>query len=189
MSRAQVAEFCSEFPGFSFEFVWVETTGDRDKATSLRTLGKSDFFTHELDQILLWGEIDLAIHSAKDLPEPLPEGLSLAYLTKGLDPRDSLVLREGESLETLPWGAWIATSSERREEAVRKLRGDLRFKDVRGTIAERLELLQRGEADGVVIAAAALLRLRLGDLNRVYLPGPTAPGQGQLAVVCRANVK
>lgn len=170
-----------------YELIWVETTGDRDQKTSLRTLGKSDFFTRELDQMLLRGEIDLAIHSAKDLPEPLPEGLVLAFLTKGLDPRDSLVLRDQESIETLPNGAWIATSSERREEAVLTLRKDFRFKDVRGKVAERLALLERGEADGVVIAEAALLRLGLTHLNRLQLPGPTAPGQGQLAVVCRQN--
>ncbi|MDE3045989.1 MAG: hydroxymethylbilane synthase [Verrucomicrobiota bacterium] len=185
LSRAQVEEVRLLYPHVTFEPVWVETIGDRDLATSLRTLGKSDFFTRELDEMLLRGEIDIAVHSAKDLPEPLPSGLCIAALTKGLDPRDSLVFRKGESLETLPSGAWIATSSERREEAVRSLRSDLRFKDVRGPIAQRLALLQTGEADGVVIAEAALLRLGFHHLPRIYLPGPTTPGQGQLAIVCR----
>ncbi len=164
---------------------WVETRGDLDQITSLRTLDKTDFFTRELDQLLLNGAIDVAIHSAKDLPDPLPDGLVIAAMTKGVDSRDALVLREGETLESLPSNAWIATSSERREEAVRRLRKDLQFKDIRGTIHARLAKLDTGEADGVVIAEAALIRLKLTHLNRIYLPGPTAEGQGRLAILVK----
>ncbi len=185
LSRAQVAEVLSQLPPFEHEIIWVETFGDKDQKSSLRPLGKSDFFTRELDYMLLNREIDWAIHSAKDLPDPLPDGLKIACLTQGLDARDSLVLREGETLNSLPCGAWIATSSERREEAVRSLRNDLQFKDVRGTIHQRLHLLHTREADGVVIAEAALIRLQLTHLNRLFLPGPTSQGQGQLALVTR----
>ena len=129
--------------------------------------------------------VRLGIHSAKDLPDPMPVGLCIAAITQGVDPRDVLVLREGETLWGLESGAWIATSSERREEAVRSLRADLCFKDLRGTIAERLRLLETRAADGVVIAEAALIRLHLTHLNRLYLPGPTVEGQGKLAIVCR----
>lgn len=175
LSRAQVEEIREEFE-FSFEVVWVETTGDLDKTTSLRSLEKTDFFTRELDQMLLEGKIDLAIHSAKDLPEPLPKGLKIAAISKGVDPRDSLVIKK-EPLQV------VATSSARREEAVRQLYPHCTFVDLRGTIHERLEK----EVDGVVVAEAALIRLGLTHLKRVFLSGPTAPMQGKLAIVCREN--
>lgn len=182
MSRAQVQEFLEEyrFLPIVFEPVWVETTGDLDRTTSLRSLGKTDFFTRELDQLLLSGSIRLAIHSAKDLPDPMPQGLVLAALTKGLDPRDSLVF-----FSPLPSSPRIATSSQRREEAVRCIYPDATFVDVRGTIHERLDWIKEGRADGVVIAEAALIRLQLTDLPRIFLPGESAPGQGKLAIVVR----
>jgi hydroxymethylbilane synthase len=173
LSRAQVAEFAHEF-NLTFETIWIETTGDLDKTTSLRTLDKTDFFTRELDQMLLSGQIDAAIHSAKDLPDPMPKGLRLAALSKGLDPRDVLVIKR-EPIRL------VATSSVRREEAVRVLYPDCQFIDVRGTIAERLQK----DVDGVVLAECALIRLHLTHLNRIYLPGPTVPLQGKLAIVCR----
>ncbi len=189
LSRAQVAEVLSEIrlfhPNLDFQMVWVKTTGDLDQTTSLRNLGKTDFFTRELDQMLLGGVVQIAIHSAKDLPEPLAEGLAIAAITRGVDPRDSLVLREGQTIEGLPPGAVIATSSERREEIVKGVRPDLKYIDIRGTIEERLKVLERGGADGVVIAEAALIRLKLTHLNRIFLPGSTAPLQGKLAILTR----
>lgn len=167
-------------PEISFACEWFTTIGDRDRTTSLRNLGKTNFFTKELDEALLDGRIRIAIHSAKDLPNPLPEGLCVAALTRGVDSRDVLVLR-GELFD----GMRIATSSERREAAVRALGVEPHFMDVRGTIAERLALLERGDVDGVVIAEAALIRLKLTSLHRLFLPGPTVEGQGQLAIVCR----
>ena len=191
LSKAQVQEVYQEIlkhhPQVLFEITYLETTGDKDRIRSLRTLGKTDFFTKEVDQLLLKEKCRLAIHSAKDLPEPIPEGLTIAALTTGVDAADVLVFRQGESLETLPSGARIATSSMRREEQVRLLRDDLQFFDLRGTIGERLSLLDKGEADGVVVAEAALIRLGLTHLNRVRLPGETAPYQGQLALLCREN--
>jgi hydroxymethylbilane synthase len=163
--------------------VFVETYGDLDLNTSLRTLGKTDFFTREVDQLLLKGVCRLAVHSAKDLPDPLPSGLKVVAITRGKDPSDSLVFRPGESLASLPSGAVIATSSVRRQEAVRQLRADLQFIDLRGTIAQRLSKLDSREADGVVVAEAALIRLGLLHLNRLRLPGETVSYQGQLAVI------
>ncbi len=187
LSRAQVEEVLAEMPSLELEMVWMATSGDLDKKTSLRSLGKTDFFTKELDEMLLKGMIRIAVHSAKDLPEPIPEGLALAAITKGVDARDSLVLREGETLGSLRRGAIIATSSERREEMVRSLRGDLQFVDLRGTIGERLAKLGRGEADGVVVAEAALIRLKLTHLNRIFIPGETVPMQGRLAILARSD--
>jgi hydroxymethylbilane synthase len=181
LSRAQVQEVQALVP-FKLVPVWVKTMGDRDKKTSLRSLKRTNFFTKELDEMLLRGEIDAAIHSAKDLPDPIPKGLKIAATTQGLDPRDSLVLR-GDLRENMV----VATSSVRREAAVLQLQKGVRFVDVRGTIHERLALVERGEVDGVVIAEAALIRLKLTHLKRVSLPGETAEGQGRLSILVRED--
>lgn len=191
LSRAQVHEVQQSLNSFhsqiNLEGIFVETTGDVDQKTSLRSLGRSDFFTKEVDELLLQQQCRIAVHSAKDLPDFLSPGLELICLTKGQDPSDVLVLRDGETLESLKSGAIIATSSERREAAVRQLRGDLAFCDVRGNIGQRILLLNNGKADGVVVAEAALIRLGLTHLNRIRLPGPTTPFQGQLAIVARSK--
>lgn len=189
LSRAQVQEVLLElrhhhFP-IVFDVVHLEAMGDRDRLTSLRSLGKTDFFTKEIDDLLLQGACRLAIHSAKDLPDPLPKGLTIAAITQGVDASDVLVLRPGVVFTDLPPGACIATSSERREECVKKLRNDFVFRDLRGTVPERLALIDKGEVDGVVVAEAALIRLKLTHLNRIRLPGETTPFQGQLAILCR----
>jgi hydroxymethylbilane synthase len=191
LSQAQCREVLYELrrdhPDVEFDIQPTLTTGDKDLQTSLRFLGKTDFFTKEIDAMLFNRECRIAIHSAKDLPEPLPEGLKVVALTKGLDPSDTLVMREGVTFETLESGSVIATSSERREEIVRKLRSDLKFCDIRGTIEQRLQKLFDGEVDGVVVAEAALLRLGLDHLKRYKLPGATAQFQGQLAVLARED--
>jgi hydroxymethylbilane synthase len=191
LSQAQIQEVWTNLkihhPHVHFIPHLVNTTGDNDQKTSLRSLEKTDFFTKEVDELLLSEKCRIAIHSAKDLPEILPKELKLIALTIGLDPSDSLVMLPGFTIQTLSSNALIATSSERREEAVKQLRSDVRFSDIRGTISQRLEKLKLGEADGVVIAEAALIRLGLTHLNRVTLPGPTVPFQGQLAILARNN--
>lgn len=191
LSKVQVEEVYKElqqfYPGIKFQLVLVKTRGDNDKKTSLRDFDKTDFFTREIDQMQLSGECRIGIHSAKDLPNPLPAGLVIAALTAGVDKADSLVLRENTRLESLPQNAKIATSSVRREKNVKKLRADLTFVDIRGTIGERLQKLENKEVDGVVIAEAALIRLNLIHLNRVRLPGRGAPLQGKLAVIARED--
>lgn len=191
LSKAQVTEVLEELsrhhPEVEFMCILAETQGDKDLKTSLRTLGKSDFFAKEVNDLVLDNTCEVSIHSAKDLPHPLPEGLNVIALTKGVDSSDSLVLRPGETLQGLKAGSVIATSSERREEIVRSLRADLTFVDIRGPIHQRLAQLDSGSADGVVVAEAALIRLNLTHLNRIRLPGDTVPGQGQLAVVARMD--
>lgn len=191
LSKAQVKEVQEElsrfYPHVILEPVWAESPGDRDRSTSLKWLDQSDFFTRDLDEMLLAGKVRIAIHSAKDLPDPIPVGLSIIALTRGVDCRDSLVFRVGETLQTLKSGARIATSSLRREEVVRQLRSDLIFSDLRGHVGERLSRLEKGEADGVVVAEAALIRLKLTHLNRIHLPGETVPLQGRLAVLGRLD--
>jgi len=185
LSKAQVVEV-EKALNTSFEKVWIDTTGDRRKEISLKTLGKTDFFTKEIDEALLKGNIDFAIHSAKDLPEPLAKGLSIVAITKGLDPRDTLVLRGGETLKN---NARIGTSTKRREEIVKQLCPKATIVDIRGNVGERIDQVLSGRIDALVAPEAALIRLELTHLNRIYLPGETAPMQGKLAIVARAGDK
>ncbi len=189
LSKAQVKEIYGALqqhhPHIHFEIHYLSTIGDRDQVTSLRTLDRTDFFTKDIDTWVLQASGRVGIHSAKDLPIPLAKGLILFCLTRGVDSSDVLVLRPDETLRSLAPGAKIATSSIRREEMVKQLRSDLSFCDLRGTIEQRLAKLETGEADGVIVAEAALIRLGLTHLNRLRLPGTTAEGQGQLAVVGR----
>ncbi len=191
LSQTQVSEVLHALkifhPEIEFEttFTWIETTGDKDQKTSLKTLGQTDFFTKEVDERQLQGHFRVSIHSAKDLPSPLPKGLKIVALTKCIDPRDALVLREGDTIDCLPKGAKIATSSSRREEAILQLRRDVSICEIRGTIEKRLEALHSKQVDGIIIAEAALIRLQLTHLNRVLLKGPTAEFQGQLAIIAK----
>ena len=186
LSRKQVEEAEIElrafYPHVVFHPIFVETIGDKDKVTSLRSLDKTDFFTREIDEMLIKGTCRMGIHSAKDLPNPMLSGLKLGALTRGIDPADVLVIKETFSEEGI-----VATSSARREEAVRILFPHTHFVDIRGTIQERLNRLFHGEVDGVVVAEAALIRLGLTHLTRVRLPGETAPLQGKLAFVIRED--
>ena len=192
LALVQVDEVLDELqqfhPNIRFDIRIVETSGDLDQKTSLKDIReKSDFFTREIDRLQTSGGCRISIHSAKDLPQPLHSDLSIVALTKGVDPSDSLVIPDGESLETLPSGAQIATSSVRREEAVLELREDLTFVDIRGPIEKRIAELEFGRVDGVVVAEAALIRLGLTGLNRITLPGPTTEFQGQLAIIARKD--
>lgn len=187
LSQAQAQEVLlllkEHWQEVEFDLHLVQTTGDQDKKTSLRTLDKTDFFTKEVDELVLSDQCQFAIHSAKDLPAQLPNGLQLIALTHGQTAADALVMKEGETLHSLPKGARIAASSFRREQCIQKLRPDFTFVDVRGTIEERLAKMQTGEVDGVVVAEAAIVRLRLSHLNRILLSDETTPYQGQLAIV------
>lgn len=190
LSRAQVDEVYQEIkvhhPRIVFDPIWIKTTGDLDLTTSLLEKEKTDFFTKEVDEYLLSYKADIAIHSAKDLPENLPEGVSLICYTKGVDSSDVLVFREEDALSTLPLYAKVGTSSFRRIENLRALRSDLVPIDIRGTIGMRLDLLDQKKVDALIIAKAALIRLRLRRKTQ-ELPGPSAPLQGKLAIVARTD--
>lgn len=186
LSRAQVQEIGAALPGILLEPTWIKTHGDCNLQISLKGMEKTDFFTREVDALVLQGICQAAIHSAKDLPDPLPAGLTLVALTKGVDPADALVFRDGESVGSLKAGAKVGTSSVRREETIYRLRPDLICVDIRGTIQQRLALLDEGIVDALVMAEAALLRLQISR-NRMILPGITAPLQGRLAVIARVG--
>jgi hydroxymethylbilane synthase len=191
LSRVQCEEVLLQLrrstPEIEFVPLWTETSGDKDLSLSLRALGQTDIFTKEIDALLLKGTCRIAIHSAKDLPNPIAEGLAIVALTRGVDPSDSLVLREGETLQTLSSGAKIGVSSVRREKTILMIRPDLLCMEIRGTIGHRLSLLDQKIFDGVVMAEAALIRLGLTHRNRIPLPGEAAPLQGRLAVLSRKD--
>lgn len=190
LSQIQVEEVYQELhrflPTIEFTPIWVTTTGDKEITTSLRPLDRTDFFTKEIDELQLKNLCRIAVHSAKDLPVPLRKGLAVAALTKGLDPSDSLILREGETLESLMPRARIATSSLRREKNILSLRHDLVCVDIRGTIEMRLAAVDEKKVDGLVVAECALIRLGIKRFRRP-LPGEVAALQGQLAVIARED--
>lgn len=191
LSKVQVQEVFTEIqkkhPEIVFEPVYFQTVGDKDLKTSLRDLPQNDFFTKEIDDALLDKKIRIAIHSAKDLPLTLRDGVHVIAITQGLDSRDALVLQQNLSLETVPAGARIATSSFKRDAAIQALLPQAKCVDIRGTIEMRLDAVFSGKIEGVVVAEAALLRLGLSHLRRIYLSHPTAPLQGKLAIVCRSD--
>lgn len=161
------------------------TPGDRDLVTPLADPALAqDFFTRDLDRMLLDGEADLAVHSAKDLPRPLPDGLVIAALLPARDIRDALVLRPGITLEQV---RVVGSSSPKRNAELARLYPHWELKPIRGTIGARIEQLNPGDYDAVVIAACALERLHLADRIAAYLPWDPTPDQGRLAITVRAD--
>ena len=170
-----------------FEIETCVTAGDQDRTTDLRT-SPADFFTRELDTALREHRIDCALHSAKDLPDPIPAGIDWFWLPVCEDPRDVLVLRTDQSLDQLPPRPVFGISSERREEYVRRFFPDAEHKPIRGNIEERLAQLDEGAFDVVIMAAAALHRLALRERITSYIPLeelPVPDGQGYLAITFR----
>lgn len=162
-----------------------QTQGDVDKTTSLTDNTKDDFFTDTLDQALLNGEIDVAIHSAKDLPQTMRKGLEIFALTPSQDSSDSFVGKV--SFKDLAVGNKVGTSSFIRQDALRKLNPNIELIDIRGTIEERIELVNQGICDGIIVATIALKRLGLEDKITDIMPWEGAPCQGQLAVMGRSE--
>jgi hydroxymethylbilane synthase len=165
----------------------VKTTGDKITDVPLAKVGTKGLFTKEIEEALLDGRADLAVHSLKDLPTELPEGLVLAAVPEREDPRDAVV---GKCLADLPRGAKVGTSSLRRAAQLRKLRPDLAIESVRGNLDTRLRKLDEGQYDAILLAAAGLKRLGWGDRIAEILPAEimcSAVGQGALAIETRAS--
>ena len=179
-------------PALEVEIRVIRTTGDRILDVPLARIGDRGLFTKEIDNALLQGDADLAVHSFKDVPTSLPEGLVVAAVSEREDPRDVLLSRDRSirSLEELPAGARVGTSSLRRRAQLRALRPDVEVLDLRGNLNTRLAKLDAGEYDAILLAAAGVLRLGWEDRISarlepdVWLP---AVGQGALAVVTRAG--
>jgi hydroxymethylbilane synthase len=177
--------------GFETERVEIKTTGDLAKDVPLSQIGSRALFTKQIDDALLEGRIDLAVHSLKDLPTELPDGISLGAVGEREDPRDALVGRGRIRWSQLPPGATIGTSSLRRRAQLLKARPDLRIVDLRGNVETRIAKLDaHPEWTAIVLATAGLLRLQLGHRigerldPELMLP---APGQGALAVTVRSH--
>ena len=164
----------------------IQTTGDKITDVALSKVGTKGLFTKEIEEALLDGRADLAVHSLKDLPTELPAGLVLAAVPEREDPRDAVV---GRPLADLPSGARVGTSSLRRAAQLRKLRGDLTVESVRGNLDTRLRKLDAGQYDAILLAAAGLKRLGWGGrIAEILGPEVMCPavGQGALAIETRA---
>lgn len=187
------AELEKHFPHIDFEVEKMSTQGDKILDVALAKIGDKGLFTKELEVGMLNNETDFAVHSLKDLPTNLPEGLMLGCITKRVDPADALVLNEkhkDKQLDTLPEGAVIGTSSLRRLAQLRHHFPHLSFKDVRGNVNTRLAKLDAGEYDAIILAVAGLQRLGMSDRIHQIIPGDIslhAVGQGALGIECRAG--
>ncbi len=185
----QVADMITERTGRPVQLVGVTTLGDVSRA-QLTQIGGTGVFVSALREALLGGEVDLAVHSLKDLPTGPAAGIVLAAVPLRDDPRDALVARDGAKLADLPPGARIGTGSPRRAAQLLGLRGDLRCVPLRGNANTRLGKVAEGELDGVVLALAGLARIGcVSAVTPVFEPEEMlpAPGQGALAVECRAS--
>jgi hydroxymethylbilane synthase len=185
-----VAALLAAQPGApATELVHISTAGDTQSEVPLWQVGGRAFFTREIDRALLQGAVDLAVHSLKDLPTQLEQGLTLAATLERADPRDALVSASGATLAQLPRGARIGSSSLRRRAFLARARPDAQLAELRGNVPTRLERLERGDYDAIVVAAAGLQRLGLTREISEYLPPesfPPAVSQGVIGLTARA---
>ena len=188
-SRSVVAQLSRIHPDLKIELIEISTTGDRNWEIPLEKFGSEGIFIKELEEALLAEKIDLAVHSLKDMPVLIPAELRLAAVTERADPRDVLISRSGKLAE-LPKGARIGTGSPRRAIQLLEQRPDLQIGGLRGNIETRLKRVSPDGFDGIVMAAAALIRLGLEGRITEYLPSETfipAVGQGALGIEIRAS--
>jgi hydroxymethylbilane synthase len=188
--RAFVASLRTAHPSLDARELQVVTSGDRLQDQPLHEVGGKGLFVKEIEQALLEGRADFAVHSMKDVPATIPDGLTLACVPTREDARDVLVAPRHGSVDLLPAGARVGTSSLRRMVAIRARRPDLSVVAMRGNVDTRLRKVDEGEFDGIVLARAGLIRLGLEARatevldTEVSLP---APGQGALGIECRAD--
>lgn len=177
-------------PGLRCEERIITTHGDRALDKPLPEIGGKGLFTEELESALLSEQVECAVHSLKDLPVDAPGGLTIACVPERVDVRDALISHSGLTLQALPKGASIGTSSTRRAAQILALRPDLGTRDLRGNVDTRLRKAQEGDYDAIVLAGAGLIRLGLERHVTQWLALEEmlpAPGQGALAVQCRAD--
>ncbi len=175
-----------ESRGYSVELVLITTTGDKILDAPLAKIGGKGLFVKEIEEALLRGDIDLAVHSLKDVPMVLPEGLILGAITEREEPFDVLISRDGRGLHELPEGAKVGTSSLRRQVQIKRKRPDLRVETLRGNVDTRLRKLEEGLYDAIVLAYAGVKRMgfeeRVSQVLEDFIP---AVGQGSLAIEIR----
>lgn len=176
--------------GHAVDIRRITTTGDRILDKRLETVGGKAAFLKEIEEALVAREVDLAVHSLKDVPTTLPEGLALCAFLSREDPRDAVLSHEGKALKDLKRGARVGTTSLRRAALIKELRKDLVIEDLRGNVDSRIRRLREGKFDAILLAMAGLIRLGRESevaeaLNPVqFIP---APGQGVIALECRAG--
>ena len=186
LSRLQVEEVFKNFPELAYEIKYLESYGDKNQQISLLNgEAPADIFTRELDDAIRQGDADIAIHSAKDLPYPLPEDIEVIALFPAFDTTDSLVSRDHKKLTELPAGSIIGTSSPLRKKGLNELRPDLTIKGIRGCIEERVQQVKDGKYDAAIVATCALKRLGMEDEIAEVLPFPTHPLQSFLAITAK----
>ena len=179
-----------EWPDLQVELVPIKTSGDRIQDVSLATIGGKGLFVKEIEDALLFGTVDLAVHSVKDLPGDMPPGLTLSAIPEREDPRDVLITKNGETLTQLPAGTRVGTSSLRRQALLLHLHPGLRIELLRGNVDTRLRKQREGIVDATILAAAGLKRLGLMPPNsqildeNEFLP---AIGQGALGIETRVD--
>jgi hydroxymethylbilane synthase len=180
-----------KYPSIEFEVKIIKTKGDLIQNVSLDKIGDKGLFVKEIEQQLIDGEIDIAVHSMKDMPSSLPEGLKFASVPKREDPRDVLILKDGyNSLEDLPQGATIGTGSKRRKYQLLNHRPDLNIVSIRGNVDTRIRKIKDENLDGIVLAASGILRVGLQEKISCYLSTDIvvpAPAQGALAIEIRKD--
>jgi len=179
------------YPDLRVDIKTIRTMGDKILDVSLNKIGGKGLFTKEIEEALLKREIDLAVHSMKDLPTELPRDLRIAAVTKREDPSDALVSLEGFSLKTLPKGAKVGTSSLRRRAQLLRARGDLSVSDLRGNLDTRVRKLEQGSYNAVVLAYAGIKRLGLTLKMNLLSPEEFLPqaGQGALGIEIRQDAR
>ena len=177
-------------PGLEVELVKMKSQGDKILDTPLAKIGGKGLFTKELEDGLLRGDADIAVHSMKDVPMELPEGLHLPVICPREDPRDAFVSNKYESLDTLPVGAVVGTSSLRRQAQLLARRPDLKIEFLRGNVQSRLRKLDDGMYDAIILASAGLKRLKLESRITEIIEVTTmlpACGQGAVGIECRTD--
>ena len=179
-----------QYPDCEVVLKKIVTKGDRILDVPLAQIGGKGLFTKEIEEDLLSGEVDLAVHSLKDMPTVLPEGLCLTAITERANVGDAFVSNKYNSFAELPLGAVVGTSSLRRKAQLLAARPDLTIRDLRGNVDTRLRKLDEGLYDAIILAAAGLERLGHGDRIKAVIPSSVclpAVGQGALAIECRTN--
>lgn len=177
-------------PDLQVELLKMSTQGDKILDTPLAKVGGKGLFVKELETGMLNGDADIAVHSMKDVPVELPEGLHLAVICPREDPRDAFVSNTFKTFESLPQGARLGTSSLRRQCQLSALRPDLKVIDLRGNVNTRLQKLDNGEYDAIILAAAGLIRLEMAERITQFLdPSVSLPaiGQGAVGIECRID--
>ena len=184
------AELESKYPKLQVSLTKIKTTGDKILDVPLAKVGGKGLFVKEIEEAMLRSEIDIAVHSMKDVPTFFPDGLHLGAITKREDPRDALLSRNHVKFKDLPIGARVGTSSLRRQAQLMHLRPDFLIEQLRGNVDTRLRKLKEGQYDAIILAAAGVRRLGLAENVTEYIdPELSLPaiGQGALGIECRVD--